>query len=335
MKPGKDPLTLAALQKRFSDPAVSLAFLEKARWPDGPVCPGCGVINHASRITTLPGRFTCLDCGKRFSVTAGTPMHSTHLPISTWIIAMYLIASSSKGISSLKLASLLGLQYRTTWHLTHRIRAMMDSDPALLKGIVELDETYMGARRPRHDNKPQPPAPIPLFDEPKPEEPAKKVDGRRKRKAGRGTDKPMAFTAVALSGLLRFSRVASHGTRDFRPLVHAQVDPTAIIATDELPAYLAIGRQQAGHIRVNHSAGEFVRIDERTGLKAHCNTAESVHAMFKRALIGVWHQIGEKHMQRYLGEIEFRWNRRGPFESRLVTLFGTKSGPLPLKALFA
>lgn len=137
MKPGKDPLTLPALQKRFSDPAACLAFLEKARWPDGPVCPGCGVINHASRITTLPGRFTCLDCGKRFSVTAGTPMHSTHLPIATWIIAMYLIASSSKGISSLKLASLLGLQYRTTWHLTHRIRAMMDSDPTLLKGIVE------------------------------------------------------------------------------------------------------------------------------------------------------------------------------------------------------
>jgi transposase-like protein len=333
MKPGKDPLTLPALQKRFSDPATCLAFLEKARWPDGPVCPGCGVINHASRITTLPGRFTCLDCGKRFSVTAGTPMHSTHLPIATWIIAMYLIASSSKGISSLKLASLLGLQYRTTWHLTHRIRAMMDSDPALLKGIVELDETYMGGK-PRASNKPQPAAPIPLFEEPKTEKQAK-VDGRRKRKAGRGTDKPMAFTAVARGGFLRFSSVLSHGTRDFRPLVHAQVDPTAIIATDELPAYIAIGRQQGGHTKVNHSAGEFVRTDERTGLKAHVNTAESVHAMFKRAIIGVWHQISGKHMHRYLGEIEFRWNRRGPFESRLVTLFGTKSGPLPLKALFA
>lgn len=333
MKPGKDPLTLPALQKRFSDPATCLAFLEKARWPDGPVCPGCGVVNHASRITTLPGRFTCLDCGKRFSVTAGTPMHGTHLPPATWIIAMYLIASSSKGISSLKLASLLGLQYRTTWHLTHRIRAMMDSDPALLKGIVELDETYMGGK-PRKTNKPQPSAPIPLFEEPKVEK-AAKVDGRRKRKAGRGTDKPMAFTAVARGGLLRFSSVLSHGTRDFRPLVHAQVDPSAIIATDELPAYIAIGRQQGGHIKVIHSAGEFVRTDERTGLKAHVNTAESVHAMFKRAIIGVWHQISGKHMHRYLGEIEFRWNRRGPFESRLATLFGTKSGPLPLKPLFA
>jgi transposase-like protein len=130
MKPGKHPLTRAALQKWFSDPATCLTLLEKARWPAGPVCPGCGVVNHASRITTLPGRFTCLDCGRRFSVTAGTPMNKTHLPIGTWIIAMYLIASSSKAISSLKLASLLGLQYRMTWHLTHRIRAIMDSDPA-------------------------------------------------------------------------------------------------------------------------------------------------------------------------------------------------------------
>ena len=182
MKPGKDPLTLPALQKRFSDPATCLAVLEKARWPDGPVCLGCGVVNHASRITTLPGRFTCLDCGKRFSVTAGTAMHSTHLPIATWIIAMYLIVSSSKGISALKLASLLGLQYRTTWHLTHRIRAMMDSDPALLKGIVELDETYMGGK-PRASNNPQPPAPIPLFEEPKAEKPAK-TDGPASAKPG-------------------------------------------------------------------------------------------------------------------------------------------------------
>jgi hypothetical protein len=210
---------------------------------------------------------------------------------------------------------------------------MMDSDPELPKGIVELDETYMGGK-PRASNKMQLPAPIPVFEETKAAKPAK-TGGRRKRKAGHGTDKPMAFTAVARGGFLRFSSVLSHETNDFRPLVHAQVDPTAIIVTDELPADIAIGRQQAGHIRVNHSAGEFVRTDERTGLKAHVNTAESVYAMFRRALIGVWHQISGKHRHRYLGEIESRWNRRGPFESWLAILFGTTSGPLPLKALFA
>ena len=113
----------------------------------------------------------------------------------------------------------------------------------------------------------------------------------------------MAFTAVARGGFFQFSSILSHGTNDFRPLVHAQVDPTAIIAT-ELPAYIAIRPQGGGHIKVNHSAGEIVRTDKRTGLKAHVNTAESVHAMFERAIIGVWHQISGKHMHRYLGEIE-------------------------------
>ena len=113
------------------------------------------------------------------------------------------------------------------------------------------------------------------------------------------------------------------------------VDPSATLATDELPAYLAIGRQFGGHITVKHSAGEFARTDARTGLRAHCNTAESVHALFKRALMGVFHWVSGKHMHRYLREIEFRWNHRGPFEARLVSLFGTKAGPLPLKALFA
>jgi transposase-like protein len=186
MKPGRDPLTLRELQRRFNDEAKCLAFLERARWPHGPECPACGVVGRASRITTRPGDFTCLSCQRRFSVTAGTPMHGTHLPICIWIIACYLLATSSKGISSLKLASLLGLQYRTTWHLTHRIRAMMDDAPDLMRGIVDLDETYVGGK-PRAQNRPEPPAPIPLF-EPDPPPPPRK--GKKRRKAGRGTEKP-------------------------------------------------------------------------------------------------------------------------------------------------
>ncbi len=330
MQPGLDPLTLAALQKRFCDEDTCLAFLEQARWPVGPVCPACGTTDRASRITTRPGLFTCLECGKQFSVTAGTPMHKTHLSLCTWIIAAYLIATSSKGISSLKLAGLLGLQYRTTWHLTHRIRAMMDSDPGLLRGIVEVVETYMGGRR-RRRNKPQTPAPIPLFEAPKPRMARKD----RRRKAGRGTRKPTAFTAVERGGKLRFAPILSRRTDDFLPLVGCWIDRSAIIATDELPTYRAIGRQLGGHIRVSHSAGEFARTNERTGLRAHCNTGESGHSLFKRAIIGVWRQIGGKHMGRYLDEITFRWNHRGAFEGRLIALFATRSGPLQLQALFA
>jgi transposase-like protein len=332
VKPGRDPLTLTALQARFCDEDKCLAFLERARWPSGPECPHCGVVNRASRVARRPGQLVCRGCGKSFSVTSGTPMHKTHLSVCIWITATYLIATSSNGISSLKLASLLGLQYRTTWHLAHRIRAMMDSNPGLLTGIVELDETYMGGK-PRAKKKPQPEAPAPLFEEPEPEKPAK-VDGRKKNR-GRGTDKPMAFTAVARGGEVRLTPILSHGTVNLIAPVRRWVDPSAIFATDELPAYLAIGRQHGGHIRVNHSAGEFVRKDVRTGLLAHCNTAESVHALFKRAIIGVFHSISDKHMGRYLREVEFHWNNRGSFKGRLTTLFATKSWPLPLKALFA
>jgi transposase-like protein len=341
VKPGRDPLTLGELRRRFNEEAACFAFLERARWPHGPVCPACGSINRASRISTRRGQFTCLECRKRFSVTSGTPMHQTHLPFCTWIIAAYLIATSSKGISSLKLASLLGLQYRTTWHLTHRIRAMMESEPDLLRGIVELDETYMGGK-PRAQNTPIPPAPMPLFDEPEPAPPppppspeAKNGKKKRHRKAGRGTEKPMAFTAVERGGKLRLQPVHSHATADFLPIIARWVDHSATLSTDELPAYLRIGRLYAAHIRVNHSAGEYAKTDARTGLRAHVNTAESVHAMFKRAIVGVFHWISGKHMGRYLREIEFRWNNRIPFVERLGKLFHTGAGPLPLKALFA
>jgi hypothetical protein len=167
MKPGRNPLTLAQLQRRFSDEAKCLALLENARWPAGPVCPACGTVNHASRLTTRPGYFTCLARLRRFSVTAGMPMHKTHLPICTWIIAAHLLATTSKGISSLQLASLLGLQYRTTWHLAHRIRAMMADAPDLLHGLVELDETDSGGKQ-RQTNRPQSPAPVPRFEKPEP-----------------------------------------------------------------------------------------------------------------------------------------------------------------------
>jgi len=330
MKPGRDPLTLAELQRRFSDEAKCLAFLERARWPNGPVCPRCGSVDHASRVTTRPGDFTCLDCMRRFSVTAGTPMDHTHLPICTWIIAACLLTTSSKGISSLKLASLLGLQYRTTWHLAHRIRAMMAEAPDLLRGLVELDETDIGGKT-RRSNKPQPKAPIPRFEPPEPPKPEKKP---KRRKRGRGGGKTMAFTAVERGGKARMSVLATHGTDKIAQLVFDWVERSAVISTDELPAYLRIGRMQAGHIRVNHSAEEFARNDERPGLRAHVNTAESLHALLKRAIMGVWHWISDKHLGRYLTETTFHWNTRGPFEDRLAAVFGsTRHGPLPLKAL--
>ena len=145
----------------------------------------------------------------------------------------------------------------------------------------------------------------------------------------------MAFTAVQRGGKARMAPLPSHSTEEIAVLIRKWIAPHAIISTDELPAYLAIGRVHAGHIRVNHSAEEFARNDERTGLRAHVNTAESLHAILKRAIMGVWHWISDKHLARYPSETVFHWNRRDAFENRLTALFGASHGPLPLKELLA
>jgi transposase-like protein len=137
-------LALREFNALFPDEDAALAWFERARWPDGPVCYHCGASNDALRIRTR-GTWQCRACGRQFSVTGGTPMHRTHLPLLTWARAIYLIVASSKGISSMKLSEMLGLPYSTAWHLSHRIRAMMAEDSPLLAGIVEIDETYGGA----------------------------------------------------------------------------------------------------------------------------------------------------------------------------------------------
>ncbi len=256
-----------------------------------------------------------------------------------WLAAMFLIATSSKGVSSLKLSNWLGIQYRTVWHMAHRIRAMMADDPGLLKGIVELDETFIGGDI-REPNKERDPAPLPLFEQnnappPEPEPPADGVKQRRQpRRKGRGGGKTMAFTAVERGGKARMVQAASHGFADLSPLVRAWVDRAAIISTDELPVYRGIGRTQAGHLRVNHSAGEYAANDDKTGLRAHCNTAESIHAVFKRSLVGVWHHVSTKHLNRYLVEVTHRWNHRDVSNlDRLSGMFASGAQPLSLRSL--
>jgi transposase-like protein len=116
-------MTLDDFYRRFPDEDAARAWFEAARWPNGPECPRCGTVGRAWWLAERKV-WSCGGCRGQFSVTAGTPMHGTHLPLRTWLIAMWLMSASSKGISSLKLAEWLGLQHRTTWHLAHRIRAM-------------------------------------------------------------------------------------------------------------------------------------------------------------------------------------------------------------------
>lgn len=140
-------MKLRAFLRKFSTDEACRSHLESVRWPHGPVCDRCGVVGEAIPVEGRTGFWRCRACGKQFSVTAGTPMHGTHLPLPVWYAAMYLILASSKGISAVKLGEQLGVQYRTAWHLGHRIRAMLASgEKPPLAGLVEADETYVGGK---------------------------------------------------------------------------------------------------------------------------------------------------------------------------------------------
>lgn len=231
-------MKLRTFIKKFSTDEACRAHLESVRWPEGPVCPRCGTVAEATAVVNKPGYWQCRPCGKQFSVTAGTPMHGTHLPLSVWYLAMYLILASSKGISAVKLGEQLGVQYRTAWHLGHRIRAMLASgEKPILSGLVEADETYVGGKA---KNLPKGAA--------KPE------------KRGRGTIKPMVLAALQRGGEARTLVVPSASGAAIAPALWGWTGKGgATLLTDELAAYDWIGRKMEAHHAVIHSRGEYAR----------------------------------------------------------------------------
>ena len=137
-------MSLRVFNVLFPDEAAARLWFERARWPNGPECYHCGVVGNAAYMPRTKF-WHCKACKKQFSVTAGTPIHRTHLPLLMWAQAIYFIVASSKGISSLKLSEMLDVHYATAWHLGHRIRVMMAEANPILAGVVEIDEMYAGA----------------------------------------------------------------------------------------------------------------------------------------------------------------------------------------------
>lgn len=297
--------------RRFTSDEVCRQHLENVLWRDGRACPKCGVSNDSWKLRTKPGYYQC-KCGHQFSVTANTIFHKTRIPLQKWFAAIFLLADSSKGVSTRKIAEWLGLHYQTAWHMTQRIRALMvDDDDGVLTGIVELDETYVGGK--------------PRF--------TRDADGNPvKHKGGRGTAKQGVFVAVSRDGKVKADLIDGHGVDDLGPLTKAFVDPDAQIVTDELPAYRKIGRDYRFHHRVFHTAKEYAR---EGGV--HVNTAESFNSTIKRAVVGVYHYISKKHMIRYVTEACFRWNvRRETTATRLDVLLARAIGRiLPFRHLVA
>jgi transposase-like protein len=289
-KAPKSDMDLMKLINQFDTDEKCRIALEKLRWPEGVRCVRCGSEKISRNYKR--NQFECTPCGYHFSVTAGTIFHDSHLPLRKWFIATYLICESKKGISALQLKRVLGVAYKTAWYLCHRIReAVKDADTSLLgldSGFVEVDETYVGGKA-YFMNKQR----------------------RTKMQARRGSygDKAMVMGAIERNGKLRV-QVGERPTKEILRafILEKLADETKVICTDESKIYQGVQDDNTLHVAVNHDRKEYVR-----GL-AHTNTLENVWSLFKRSIVGSYHQISVKHLDRYLDEFEFRFNNRhNPF----------------------
>ena len=270
----------------FNDEDAARKHFEATRWPDGPVCPHCGVVNEATLMqggSTRPGLYKCRACDKPFSATVGTVMESSHIPLHKWLLAMHLMASSKKGISAHQLMRNLGLgSYRTAWFMCHRIReAMTDTSHKATGGlggankVVEVDETYVG--------------------------------GKAKNRAFRKpAPKKAVVTLVERDGRATSFHVANVTAATVRPIIVTNANRASALMSDESPIYPKVGSEFANHHAVNHSAKEYVRL----GGYVHTNTAENFYSILKRGITGVYHSVSEAHLHRYLAEFDFRYSNR-------------------------
>lgn len=264
----------------YHDTDKAREHLEAIRWPDGPVCPHCGVVDNAvllSGKSTRPGVYKCRDCRKPFSVTVGTVFERSKIPLNKWLLATHLLTSSKKGVSSHQIHRNLGVTYKTAWFMTHRIRHAMEStDTTPLGsggGIVEADETYIGRRK-----------------------------GVPKKRAG-GGHKQKVFSLVERGGKVKSMHISGSMYEDVKQGL-TNVSPDAHLMTDQATVYMNLGKQFASHQTVNHGIMEWKRGN------AHTNTIEGYFSIFKRGMKGVYQHCGEDHLHRYLAEFDFRYNHR-------------------------
>lgn len=293
------PVSLAEIFIKFSTDDQCFEYIEKMRWPDGVVrCPQCGndKISKVERKANSKNRrkwfYLCLEktCHNQFSPTSGTLFADSHLPLITWFHAIGLMLNAKKGLSARQLQRDLGIGgYKTAWYLCHRIReAMGNGDIPKLGGIVEIDETYVGGKQ----------------------------HGQGKDWRGKRQTKQVVMGAIQRGGKVRLEHVTGATVGTFREFIEATVSEDAErVMTDQHPAYPnALGTLIDRHETVNHIRHEYVRGDVTT------NTIESVFSLFKRGIIGQYHKLSAKHLQRYLTEFEYRFNRRADADVFLETV---------------
>ena len=274
----------------FRDDTAAREYLQTILWPEGPVCPHCGVVNHAYA-TKKPGVYRCAEaaCRKDFTVTMRTVMERSKIALHKWLQAFHLMCASKKGISAHQLHRTLDIGYEAAWFMCHRIReAMRDGGLAPLGGgggIVEADETYFGEIE-------------------KAKRPTKTTSGRPFTKSGKRTTKRVVMSLVERGGRVRSFHPATADGDTVAKIVRENIDRESRLHTDESRLYVKVGQEFAAHETVNHGAKEYARGDVTT------NTVEGYFSIFKRGMRGIYQHCGEKHLHRYLAEYDFRFNHR-------------------------
>jgi len=303
-------MKLIDVTRQFNTEDKCLDYIEKMRWPHGVGCVHCGVMN-VSTITRMAGKnkrvriYQCLEkeCGKQFSATSGTIFNDTHLPLTKWFMAIAFICEAKKGISAKQVERHLGVNYRTAWHLCHRIREAM-KEGGLLTGVVEADETYLTPKKPRKGR------------------PYVKKENR-----------DVVLGMIERGGKLRLIPVKDAKMESIGPELSKHISPDVeTIYTDAAATYaIYLSKNFTGkHRTINH-------IESYTQGDTHTQHIESAFSLLKRGVYGTFHKVSIKHLGRYCNEFSYRFNRRGEqlamFDGTLKNILNEKA--LPYKELTA
>lgn len=263
------------LFKMFPDKESARVHMEKLRWPNGPVCPACG---EAKRIgSRRPEYYCCNACLLDFTVRTNSIFERSHIPLHKWLYAMYLLVTARKGISSMQLSKEIGVTQKSAWFMLGRIREACGNDLTKLSGTIEIDETYVGGKeKNKHANK---------------------------KVAGRGTVGKSAVIGMReRGGRTKAMPIEVADVNTVYNTVTKNVETKSFLNTDEASGYERLDGLFYSRQSVNHGNKEYVRGN------VHTNGIESVWAVLKRGLNGVYHHVEKKHLARYVNEFTFRLN---------------------------